>query len=270
MDQECTMTTQPSQNQGDAGRDVAQTWAKPVDKLKVSATGSGAINLNVDGRQLSSPLRGFGQMWQKTYRIRFEGKTVPPQDVIKIWKKEFPNFWPEGNHFYGRVEGIVPGDVALLNIAGPGGIQGPGGTPLISTGVMVIYADEESFSFMTPEGHMFAGMITFSAFEEEGTVAQIQALIRANDPIFELSLRMGIGHKAENEFWRQTLKNLAAYFGAGGEVELKTTLVDPHVQWSEARNVWRNAAIRTGIYLMLTPVRWAGGLFRRKVNSQKA
>ena len=28
---------------------------------------------------------------------------------------------------------------------------------------MVIYADDESFSFMTPQGHMFAGMITFSA-----------------------------------------------------------------------------------------------------------
>ena len=47
----------------------------------------------------------------------------------------------------------------------------------LSTGVRVIYADDESFSFMTPQGHMFAGMITFSAFDDDGvTVIQIQAL----------------------------------------------------------------------------------------------
>ena len=60
----------------------------------------------------------------------------------------------------------------------------PGGMTL-STGVRVIYADEESFSFMTPAGHMFAGIITFSAYDDAGdTVIQIQALIRASDPLF--------------------------------------------------------------------------------------
>jgi hypothetical protein len=38
----------------------------------------------------------------------------------------------------------------------------PGGlTP--STGVLVIYADEESFTPMTPQDHMFAGWIAVSA-----------------------------------------------------------------------------------------------------------
>ena len=54
---------------------------------------------------------------------------------------------------------MKPGEVALLNLAVPGGMT-------LSTGVRVIYADEESFSFMTPEGHMFAGMITFSAYDD--------------------------------------------------------------------------------------------------------
>ena len=35
----------------------------------------------------------------------------------------------------------------------------------LSTGVMVLYADDESFTLMTPQGHMFAGWITFSATE---------------------------------------------------------------------------------------------------------
>ena len=32
----------------------------------------------------------------------------------------------------------------------------------LSTGVMVMYVDDESFAFALPEGHMFAGWITFS------------------------------------------------------------------------------------------------------------
>jgi hypothetical protein len=248
---------------GPPQRDVESNWARPVDKLKVSAAGAG-INLNVDGRQLSSPLRGFGQMWQKTYRIRLEGASVDPQDLVKAWKENFPQFWPEGNRFYGRVGGMQPGDVALLNLAGPGGVQGPGGMPLISTGVMVIYADEESFSFMTPEGHMFAGMITFSAYQESGTVAQVQALIRANDPLYEISFRLGLGHKMEDAFWQQTLENLAAFFGASGSVTQQNVLVDARLQWSQAGNLWHNAAIRTGIYLALAPVRWVKGIFKRE------
>jgi hypothetical protein len=117
---------------------------------------------------------------------------------------------------------------------------------------------------MTPEGHMFAGMITFSAHEQDGTVAQIQALIRANDPIYEATFRLGFGHKKEDAFWHQTLTNLAAYFGAHGSVTQQTVLVDPRMQWSQARNVWHNAAIRTGLYLALTPVRWVKGIFTRE------
>ena len=59
----------------------------------------------------------------------------------------------------------------------------------LSTGVMVLYSDEESFTLMTPQGHMFAGWITFSATERDGaTVAQVQVLMRAADPICELGL----------------------------------------------------------------------------------
>ena len=30
----------------------------------------GATNINVDGRRLTSPIQGFGKMWQKTYQVR--------------------------------------------------------------------------------------------------------------------------------------------------------------------------------------------------------
>ena len=161
-----------------------QAWAAPVDRLKVQGVGLRAVNLNIDRRHLTGPLKGFGQMWQKTYRVRMSGVDVTPQQIVKVWKENFANFWLEGNYFYGSESGIAPGEVAVLNLAGPYNIRAPRDTPVISTKILVIYADDESFSFMTPKSHMFAGFNTFSAYEEDGgTVAQIRALIRANDPI---------------------------------------------------------------------------------------
>lgn len=225
------------------------TWATPISRLHVGEIPRGAINLNVEGRQLTGPVRGFGQLWQKTYTVRLSGTGVTPQEVIRTWKRKFPQYWPEGNRFYGSLTEIAPGDVAVLNLAAPAGIQ-------LSTGIMVIYADDESFSFMTPQGHIFAGMITFSAYEEEDvTAVQIQALVRASDPLFELGCRFGVVHKNEDRFWHGTLKNLAADFGVSGQVQQRNSLVDPSVQWHEAKNIWHNAAIRTGIYTLMAPFR---------------
>lgn len=227
----------------------AEYWAKPVTRLQVKGAPAGATNLNVDGRQIMGPLQGFGQLWQKTYRVRLAGAQVTPQQVIKAWKENFARFWPKGNNFYGPLTGVAPGDVAILNLKGPGGMP-------LSTGVIVIYADDESFSFMDPEGHMFAGMITFSAFEEQGvTFAQVQPLLRANDPLYEIGMRLGFTHKVEDKFWHDTLKALAAAFGVQGTVEQRNTLVDPRMQWSRAKNIWHNAAIRTALYTVTAPVR---------------
>ncbi|MBX7233649.1 MAG: hypothetical protein K1X65_04640 [Caldilineales bacterium] len=231
------------------------TWAKPVDRLQVGDISGEAVNLNVQGRQLAGPLKGFGQLWQKTYKIRLAGAQATPQEVIARWRANFPAYWPEGNHLYASSAGIAPGEVGVLNLKGPGGM-------LLSTGILVIYADDASFSFMTPEGHMFAGMITFSAqAEEEATTAQVQALVRANDPMYEMSFRLGFGHKAEDKFWADTLVNLAQDFGVSGvAVEQKVTLVDSRVQWGQAGNIWHNAAIRT---TLKAPVRAIKGVLRR-------
>ena len=230
-------------------------WAKPVHKLSVDALPADAINLNVAGRQLTGPLKGFGQLWQKTYRIELTGTSLTPVEVIRLWKAHFPEFWPGNNRFYGSLAGINAGDVAVLNLAGPAGST-------ISTGILVIYADDESFSFMTPQGHIFAGMNTFSSYTDGDTVmAQIQVLVRASDPIYEVGCRLGVAHKQEDAFWHGTLQNLAARTGADNDhVTQTTTCVDPRIQWREAKNIWHNAAIRTALYL---PVRAGKRLFGR-------
>jgi len=233
----------------------ASSWAQPVDKLSVGDVPTEAINLNVAGRRVTGPLHGFGQMWQKTYSIRLTGTDVSPTQVIEVWKAKFPDFWPGGNRFYGPLKGVAPGDVAVLNLSMPGGMK-------VSTGIRVIYADDESFAFITPEGHTFGGLINFSAEENDGTtVVQIQALVRASDPIYEIGCRLGFGHKMEDNFWHGTLRNLATHFGSdNAEVNQKTVCVDKKVQWSEAKNVWQNAFIRTAVYM---PVHVTKRLFRR-------
>jgi anti-anti-sigma factor len=238
-------------------------WAAPVSHLVVTEVPAGVVNLNVQGRQLSGPIRGFGQLWQKTYEIRLAGAVTPPE-VIWAWKNNFASFWPKGNRFYGRASGLQPGDVAVLHLAGPGGLNPPGGLPLICTGLMVIYVDDESFAFMASEGHTIAGMITFTAFEENGTVVRVEALFRPNDPLFEAMFRLGIGGWIEDDFWKQSLRNLARHFNVQSEPRLTAICLDPRLQWSEAWNIWQNAALHTGFYILGAPFRWVGGLFQKR------
>ncbi|HEX6516089.1 MAG TPA: hypothetical protein VF049_10970 [Nocardioidaceae bacterium] len=230
-----------------AARDAAN-WAKAVSRLTVSNVPDGAIDLNVTGKRLAGPIQGFGKMWQKTYQARLPRDRVSPAELIATWKQRFPEFWPEGNRFYGPLTGIAPGEVALLNLKAPGGVK-------LSTGVMVLYADEESFTLMTPQGHMFAGWITFSATEVAGaTVAQAQVLMRASDPIFEAALALG-GHRAEDRFWADTIRALAAGFGETVEVDTQVVCVDRRRQWGRWTNVWHSTAIRTPLLRAAGPFR---------------
>ena len=236
-------------------RDEA-SWAKSGSRLNVGDVPDGAINRNVDGRRVTSPIQGFGKMWQKTYQVRLPQERVSATDLIATWKQRFPEFWPDGNSFYSPLTGIEPGEVALLNMTLPGRMK-------LSTGVMVLYADEESFTLMTPQGHMFAGWITFSASELEGeTVAQAQVLMRASDPIYEVGLALG-GHRQEDAFWQHTLTQLAAHFGERGEVDTQVVCVDRRRQWSKWRNVWHSAAIRSTLYTLAAPARLVKRLVRR-------
>ncbi len=242
------MTNSSNQPNEERSRD-AEYWANPVSTLTVSEMPSEATNINVEGRHVVGPLQGFGRMWQKTYWIDLGNAQVTSVEVIKHWKENFSTYWPEGNRFYAPLTGIAPGEVAVLNLATPGGLT-------LSTGVMVIYADDESFTFMTPEGHIFSGWITFSAFvRDECIIAQTQVLIRPNDPLYEIAFRLG-GSKAEDSFWINTMESLAEHFGVDDQAQMIATCVDPRLQWSQAKNIWHNAAIRSTVYAMFAPVRW--------------
>src|ERR1700751_506755 len=216
-------------------RDVA-SWARKIDRLEVDPR-EGVRGTNVAGRRLTGPVQGFGKMWQKTYRMN-AGPDITPEQAIATWREHFPEFWPKGNRFAGALTGINPGDVALLDLAIGGGVK-------LSTGVFVLYADSESFTLMTPQGHMFAGWITFSA-ERSGDTAtgQAQVLMRANDPLYELG--MPVMQRKEDKFWIATLTALGQRLGIPDpKVELTRTCVDSRRQWRHARNVCHNSMVRS-------------------------
>jgi hypothetical protein len=219
----------------------ASHWARYVETLEVAGASRGVPN--VEGRRPVSPLQGFGKMWQKTFRVRLEGASASPAEVVEAWRERFPEISGFGRGFRVPTGGLVPGAVALLG----GGL----------TGVMVLYQDEESFTYMTPEGHPFSGWITFSAHADEDgtTVAQAQLLIRANDPIYEAMMVVGM-NSAENIQWQNTLRRVAAHFGARGEVETRVVCVDPKRQWRRYKNVRHNALVLAALRALTAPGRW--------------
>jgi anti-anti-sigma factor len=232
------------------------SWAKPVEQLNIAEMPAGALSLNVQGRRLFGPLQGFGQMWQKTYRIALRNRELTPQQVIATWKENVPRLKPPQKRFYPSALGIAPNELVLIDAqtaAGP-----------LSTGVMVLYAGAESFTLMTPAGHPEAGWVTFSSYIEDGrTFAQVQVLARAGDPFYELAFRLA-GSKLQDQIWTHVLTELAALLGTSGEVQMHKTLLDPKLQWERAGNLWYNAQLRTLLYSPITLIRWIGASFRPK------
>jgi hypothetical protein len=202
------------------------------------------------------PVQGFGKMWQKTYRMEV-GPDIRPADAIGVWRAHFAEFWPRGNRFAGPVTGISPGDVALLDLAMGGGVK-------LSTGVFVLYADEESFTLMTPQGHTLAGWITFSAERAAGTTAvQAQVLMRANDPIYEIAMAL-VGHRKEDQFWVATMTALGQRLGVRyPQVHASSICVDPRRQWSCAGNIRHNSMVRSVLQTVAARAALAGRFVRR-------
>ena len=118
------------------------SWAVPVEQLDLAEIPAGASALNVQGRRLFGPLQGFGQLWQKTYRIGLQNTTLTPRQVIETWKQNVPRLKPQQKRFFPSSTGISPNELVLIEAQTPGGP--------ISTGVMVLYAGDTSFALMTP------------------------------------------------------------------------------------------------------------------------
>jgi len=219
------------------GRQDDSGWAPNLVRLRVREKPIGAMSKNVDMRRVIGPLQGFGPMWQKTYLLTINEAGLQPHDVITITKQHFHEFQPPQNRFYPLSKGIAAGEIVLIDSSTPGGI--------VSTGVLVLYSDDSSFTLMTPQGHPEAGWVTFSARNREDAIEmQIQGLARAADPLYELAFRIA-GSRFQETIWKHVLSSLACYLGVEANVLIAKTCVGADLQWSKSGNLWYNAQIRS-------------------------
>ncbi len=221
------------------------SWAKPVSELVVPAMLKEARNLNVNGLRAVGPVNGFGQLCQKVFCLHIGDPLISPEEAIAALKENFSSFQPSFNRFYPFPGGIQPGEIVLIDSSTPGGP--------VSTGVMILYADDRSFTFNTPQGHPECGFVSFSGHEgSTGTVVQIVGLARASDPVYEVAFRL-VGSKIQTRIWTHVLTSLALHFGVPADITLEQDCVDKSLRWSQIGNVYYNAQIRTMIH---EPKRW--------------
>jgi anti-anti-sigma factor len=213
----------------------AKYWTGPVKRLKTGKIPGDPINLNVDGRRTAGPIQGFGKLWEKTYRVDLSDTGLSPTRLISIMKRNFPKFQPPENKFFPSDKGIKPGEIILINAVTPGG--------LVVTGVLVLYAGKDTFTFITPEGHPEAGWVTFNALKENGRVIfQIQGLARASDPVYEIAFRMA-GSNLQRQIWTHVLESLVKYIGSSAKVQFSMQCLDDSLHLSNFFNVFKNAQI---------------------------
>jgi hypothetical protein len=196
----------------------------------------------------AGPLQGFGQLWQKTYRVRLDGAEVTPAEVIDAWRSDFGSFWPASNRFHAPLAGITPGEVALISGTIPGGLT-------LSSGVFVIYSDDASFSYMNPRGPPLGRddhlLTPPSSMAPRISGRQVTLLIRAYDPLTEIGMML-FGHRLEDRVWEHTLRAVATHFGApDAELETLIVRVDAKRRWEHFGN-WRRSS---ALYAMLHPFR---------------
>lgn len=209
---------------------------------------SGALANNVAGKKLTGPDDGFGKLWRKRYWVRLPGSDVTPSELVAVWKDRYTEFWPKGSRLYQPPDGLEEGDVAPADLAMIGGTR-------VGTGIVVIEVNDTSFTFATLQGHTLAGTITFAGREDNGaTVAQVEVMMRASDPLYEIGMPLG-GHHHENRFWQSSLSALAKHFGVDADPEMSMECLDSGRKWSNARNIVHNAFVHTGIYLVTSPFR---------------
>lgn len=162
-----------------------------------------------------------------------------PEDVMAYWRGHLADLWPESGEVALPSETPQPGDTLGVDIA-----VGP---TEVATGVTVTEATPTSLTLTTPQGHMFAGTNRLvTERDPTGVRLAVRLSVRAADPVFELALSAG-GHRAEELFWAEMLRNVAAHYGERPPVRLRRRLRDRNRRWGRLGNLRHNALIRTSL-----------------------
>ncbi len=241
---------------GDASKQDIAVEPERISALISDALPAGALKENIEGHSVSNHDDGFGKLWHKRFWIRLPASAVSPETLIETWKEHYSEFWPKGSRLYESPQGLDEGEVAAADIAMIAGTR-------VGTGIIVTDSRDRAFRFATLQGHTFSGTITFSSKQDgQDTVAQVDVVMRASDPLYEVGMPLG-GHQHENKFWKASLVALARYFGVEAGPESTIECIDKRRKWSNASNIVHNAFLHTAAYLAMRP-------FRRFTRKQRA
>ena len=83
----------PSTSDAPTNRDAAN-WARPVDRLSAAGVAGAKVD-SVSGKRVSGPLQGFGQLWQKTFRVRLDGSDLTPAAADRHLEGQVPDVLAE-------------------------------------------------------------------------------------------------------------------------------------------------------------------------------
>ena len=201
---------------------------------------------NVEGRELAPPSAGFGQLWWKELSVTLPSAPAA-EELMRYWQEHLDDLWPERGTLHRDRAHVRAGDLLGIDLS-----VGP---VTLSTGVVVTESAPTRFTVLAPQGHAFSGWTRFETEEwPDGTRAIITIEMRASDPLFELGLMFG-GHRTEERFWADMLRNLGERFGDAPKVRLIRRRLDGHRQWRRAGNVRHNATIRTTFRRLTRPLR---------------
>jgi anti-anti-sigma regulatory factor len=218
------------------GRQSDAGWAPYRGRIQVTEKPKGAFAKNMDNRSVQAQICGFGKMWQKTFWLIIDKPDLSPGHVIKTLMQNFVSFQIPENFFYPTSKGLTPGALVFIDSFTPGGI--------VSTGVYVLYVDDTSFTYITPQGHPEAGWITFSAKEQDGKIRmQIQGLVRTSDPFYEIAYAIA-GQALQEKIWLNVLTQVAKHFGVEDNGQMVKYKPADDLQWSRWSNIWYNAQLR--------------------------
>ena len=149
--------------------------------------------------KLVGPIQGFGPMWQKTYRVRLSGVSATPVEVMGVWKGTSPGSSRVRTVSIQAWLVFKPGEVVLLNASMIG-------AP-VDSGLMVLYADNESLTLMTPEGCPEAGWIDAQCRTRRSWPSRPKSGPSAAPTIrFSIGFRL-VGMHEQAKIWKMCWRN---------------------------------------------------------------
>jgi uncharacterized protein (UPF0548 family) len=157
---------------------------------------------------------GAGPLYVRSYQVDLENPTVTREQLFQEIVKDINRFSPPEMAYFQRTKGdegqLSVGDEFFIHIVGPW--NGP---------VRVINVTPTSFTFVTLQGHLEAGQITFAVLEHpERTDAirfRIQSWARSSNTVTDLFYRtLGISRFAQTTMWTYFIEQVIEV--SGGEL----------------------------------------------------